>query len=131
MTAMRIPLPTRMSRIMDLTLFSVLASTLCFAQSAADLQSLATPQQLELSADGSRLWYKLGSDWWRIETAGNARPERDNHHQSAEPGAQTSSHTRVGARTSPERKMDRVSGRRTSVWRATVVLRARPSDWEF
>ncbi len=89
---------------MDLTLFSVLASTLCFAQSAADLQQLVTPQQLELSADGSWLWYKLGSDWWRIETAGNARPERDNRHQSDEPGAQTSSQTRVGAQTSPDGK---------------------------
>jgi len=87
--------------------FTVLLSSVCFAQSVADLQQLATPQQLELSADGSKLWYKLGPDWWRIDTAANSRPERDSQHESLElsKSAQASSSSQgSNAATSPDGK---------------------------
>jgi dipeptidyl aminopeptidase/acylaminoacyl peptidase len=82
----------------------VLLPDFCLAQSVADLQRLTTPQHLEFSPDSSRLWYKLGANWWRIDTAPNSQPERDSHHQSQEASnmPQISSNPRVfGARTSP------------------------------
>jgi len=94
--------------ILSATLVSVvLLLARCFGQSVVDLQQLATPQELELSADGSRLWYRLGPDWWGIDTAPNSQPERDSKHQSPEAGKPPQVSDRLGgsiARTSPNGK---------------------------
>src|SRR5690242_16688605 len=43
------------------------------------MQSLTAPRLLEFSQDGSRLWYKLGAQWWEVSTAPNSRPKHTNH----------------------------------------------------
>src|SRR5262249_18843165 len=55
-----------------------------FAQSAAELQSLVSPRSLELSSDGLRLWYRLGTNWWEVTTAANSRPRRADKHRTAD-----------------------------------------------
>lgn len=55
----------------------LLVRAISFAQAPSELQTLATPQSLELSSDGSRLWYKLGQNWWEVGTGPNPRPKRD------------------------------------------------------
>lgn len=54
----------------------LLAPAICSAQSLAELQTLVTPQSLQLSSDGSHLWYKLGEEWWQVGTGLNPRPTR-------------------------------------------------------
>jgi len=37
-----------------------------WGQPELEMQRLVAPRLLEFSADGSRLWYKLGAEWWRL-----------------------------------------------------------------
>jgi len=53
-----------------------LLSGMCVAQSPSQLQALRVPRTIELSFDGSRLWYKLGQNSWEVETGPNSRPKR-------------------------------------------------------
>lgn len=57
--------------------------TLSFAQSAHDLLGLDLPDQLDLSPDGSRLWYKFHETWWEVDTAPNSQPKVVENHQVA------------------------------------------------
>src|SRR6266498_2196807 len=52
----------------------VLLPGLGFAQPELEMQRLVAPRLLEFSPDGSRLWYKLGAQWWEVATAPNSRP---------------------------------------------------------
>ena len=60
-----------------------LLPTICVAQSVGELRGLLVPGSLGLSSDGTRLWYKVGPDWWEIGTAPNSRPARAQAHQPA------------------------------------------------
>jgi len=60
-----------------------LLPAICSAQSTTELQGLVAPRSLDLSADGARLWYKLGQDWWEVDTAPNSRPKRIDTHLGA------------------------------------------------
>jgi len=40
---------------------------------------LTVPRYLELSADGSKLWYKIGADWFEISTTASAKPKKTTH----------------------------------------------------
>jgi dipeptidyl aminopeptidase/acylaminoacyl peptidase len=59
-----------------------LLPAVCFAQSPSELQGLVAPQLLDLSSDGLQLWYKLGQNWWEVDTAPNSRPKRMDNHRS-------------------------------------------------
>lgn len=59
-----------------------LLHAICVAQSAAELQDLRAPQQLELSSDGRQLRYKLGQNWWEVGTRPNSRPKRVDGHRT-------------------------------------------------
>ena len=61
-----------------------LLPAVCYAQSPSELQELAAPRSLELSSDGSRLWYKLGQNWWEVGTRPNSRPKRADGHRPAD-----------------------------------------------
>jgi dipeptidyl aminopeptidase/acylaminoacyl peptidase len=54
----------------------VLLPGLGVAQPELKMQRLIGPQHLELSKDGSRLWYKLGVQWWEVSTAPYSTPKR-------------------------------------------------------
>jgi dipeptidyl aminopeptidase/acylaminoacyl peptidase len=54
------------------------ASVAC-AQPEVEMLKLTAPRNLELSSDGSKLWYKVGADWFEIATAPNARPKKTTH----------------------------------------------------
>ncbi len=56
-------------------LIVLLVPTCCLAQSLRELQTLVTPQSLQLSSDGSRLWYQIGKTWWEVGTGLNPRPK--------------------------------------------------------
>jgi hypothetical protein len=60
-----------------------LLSELSFAQSLSDLVTVATPRSLELSGDGSRLWYQIGQAWWEVETRPGSAPKRLSQHTPA------------------------------------------------
>jgi dipeptidyl aminopeptidase/acylaminoacyl peptidase len=62
----------------------VLLPVICFAQSPSELQELAAPESLDLSPDGSRLWYKLDRNWWEVETRPNSRPKQVDDHRLAD-----------------------------------------------
>ena len=115
----------------------VLLPDFCLAQSVADLQRLTTPQHLEFSPDSSRLWYKLGANWWRIDTAPNSQPERDSHHQSQEASnmPQISSRpSRLRCANVSEWKLERVPATRSTLTARNFYLlrasRSRPGQSE-
>ncbi len=58
-----------------------LLPAICSAQTPSELEGLEAPQSIELSPDGSRLWYKLGQNWWEVETRPNSQPKRADEHQ--------------------------------------------------
>lgn len=60
-----------------------LLPAICFAQSPSELQGLVAPRLLDLSSDGLRLWYKLGQNWWEVDTSPNSRPKRADNHRNA------------------------------------------------
>lgn len=64
-------------------LWFCLPPNLCQAQSVTELLSLDLPNQLDLSQDGSRLWYKFHETWWEVDTAPNSQPKRVENHQVA------------------------------------------------
>lgn len=55
----------------------------CFSQSVSELHELVLPASLDLSSDGTRLWYKLGEQWWEVGIAPSSKPERVKAHRSA------------------------------------------------
>jgi len=57
----------------------LMLSALASAQTQLDILRLVAPRFLELSPDGSRLWFKLGNNWWEIATAPNAKPKHATH----------------------------------------------------
>jgi len=61
-----------------------LLPAVCSSQSVSDLQVLVVPRSLDLSPDGSRLWYKIGQNWWVIGTAPNSKPARTDSHTTTE-----------------------------------------------
>ena len=63
-----------------------LLRAISFAQSATELQELVAPQLLDLSSDGLRVWYKLGQNWWEVDTGPSSRPKRVDNHQGANIG---------------------------------------------
>jgi dipeptidyl aminopeptidase/acylaminoacyl peptidase len=67
----------------SLFLSFIFLPTFCFAQSANDLSSLDLPDQLDLSPDGARLWYKFHETWWEVDTAPNSQPKLVENHQVA------------------------------------------------
>ena len=84
-----------------------LLRAICLAQSATELQELVAPQLLDLSSDGLRLWYKLGQNWWEVDTDRNSRPKRVDNHRSMnmDKPAQVKGTPRLSSpRRSPDRK---------------------------
>jgi dipeptidyl aminopeptidase/acylaminoacyl peptidase len=55
----------------------------CYSQSVSELRELLTPASLDLSSDGTLLWYKFGKDWWEVGTVPNSKPKRAPVHQPA------------------------------------------------
>jgi len=84
--------------------------TLCWpvigtGQSLADMATLVQPRTLELSPDGSLLWYQVGQTWWQLATASSAPPVRLDKHDSpaaAAPVQVPGSRTAAGVRRSPD-----------------------------
>ncbi len=78
---------------------------ICFGQSVSELYGLMAPGQLDLSSDGSRIWYKFGQEWWEVDTAPNSRPKRVDNHATMDtakpPQAQGTSHL-PSSRRSPD-----------------------------
>jgi hypothetical protein len=58
------------------------------------MQRLIAPRFLELSSDGSRLWYKLGAQWWEVSTAPNSKPKRTTHATLPQEAAPMTAHVR-------------------------------------
>src|SRR5262245_2713313 len=54
-----------------------------FAQTPTEMYRLQTPTSIELSSDGSRLFYRLGKEWWEVETGFSPRPKRSDKHKTA------------------------------------------------
>lgn len=77
---------------------------LAFAQSPGQLRDLVAPRLLALSSDGSRLFYKLGQNWWEVETGRNPRPKRAGRHPAQEPTTPAVQGTRRLSRESPDGK---------------------------
>jgi len=50
-----------------------------FAQSIVDIQRIRAPHLVELSRDGSRLWYKFGENWFEVSADGKSRPTPVSH----------------------------------------------------
>ncbi len=59
-------------------------AAICFAQSPSELEELVAPQQLEVSSDGMRVWYKLGQNWWEVDTAQNGSPKHVDDRRSVD-----------------------------------------------
>ncbi len=57
----------------------LLISMAGWGQPELTFQRLATPRHLDLSVDGSRLWYQMGTDWWELPTGKAATPKRATH----------------------------------------------------
>ena len=71
-------------KIVTTVCFIAVLPVICSSQSLRELQSLLVPRSLDLSPDGSRLWYKIGHQWWVIGTTPNSKPARAGTHRTAE-----------------------------------------------
>jgi dipeptidyl aminopeptidase/acylaminoacyl peptidase len=60
--------------------FTLLASS-AFGQSLREMGELTSARSLDLSADGSRLWYQVGQKWWVVDTKAGAVPTAVVGHQ--------------------------------------------------
>jgi hypothetical protein len=61
--------------------FAALSVGICIGQSVTELQNLVVPEDLDISPDGSQLWFRLGDSWWHVDTAPDSHPKRiDDHH---------------------------------------------------
>jgi len=65
------------SCLLALTLFASSA----FAQSLGEMGALTSARSLDLSPDGSRLWYQVGQKWWVVDTKAGAVPTAVAEHQ--------------------------------------------------
>jgi dipeptidyl aminopeptidase/acylaminoacyl peptidase len=77
-------------------------------QSLADLYTLVHARSLELSSDGTRLWYQLGEDWWEVATNSDTAPIRLARHDPApapaKPAQVPVTKTATGISVSPDGK---------------------------
>ncbi len=77
---------------------------LASAQPQLEMQRLIAPRLLEFSPDGSRLWYKLGDQWWEVATASNSTPKRTKHRAPPQDVAPTTATRRSSDEKSPDGK---------------------------
>jgi len=82
----------------------VLLPGLGLAQPQLEMQRLIAPRLLEFSSDGSRLWYKLGAQWWEISTAPKSTSKRTTHRTPPKEAASWSATRRSSNKTSPDGK---------------------------
>src|SRR4030095_5916247 len=68
-----------MSILMRIGCTLLLISVAGWAQPELNFQRLAPPRHLDLSIDGSRLWYQMGTDWWALPTGKAPPPKRATH----------------------------------------------------
>jgi dipeptidyl aminopeptidase/acylaminoacyl peptidase len=95
-----------MNKSLRLFCTTALLSAACFAQSTSELAALRVPRSVELSSDGSRLWYKLGEHWWEVETGSNRQPKQATKRELA-PLEQPPQVQGTGRLSSPRRSPDR------------------------
>src|SRR5262249_28007479 len=79
-----------------------------FAQTPTEMYRLQTPTSIELSADGSELFYRLGKEWWKVETGLSQRPKRSDKRETAplEKPSQVQGTARLSSpRRSPDGKL--------------------------
>jgi dienelactone hydrolase len=63
----------------------------CGAQREIQMQKLIAPRFLEFSPDGSRLWYKVGAQWWEVSISPDSKPKHTHHTPPPEDPAARSS----------------------------------------
>ena len=77
---------------------------LCIAQPELEMQRLIGLRLLEFSPDGSRLWYKLGDQWWEASLGKNSTPKRINRRAAPQTTAPISATRRSSDMKSPDGK---------------------------
>lgn len=95
-----------MNYVLNLVSAVALVPAIGLAQSPSELWALVRPESIELSSDGSRLWYELGQTWWEVKTGLISRPKRI-HKPETTPEERPPEIRGTGRLSNPRRSPDR------------------------